>query len=714
MKKKKKEPNNQSQQERFRNQSLSYKISVATALLLVICLSIMIAISSTLAARSLNKTVNGEFEGIATQNGLSVQNIIDTADNAATLLQNYMEEQYDEFAKNGYNGRTAKSDVYDVQLQEMNKNIENVLLTVARSTVTSSDGIAGVGVFFEPNAFDPAIKDYTVYVSEDDAKNGTVQSYGSYDSYGSQDYYKNAAESKENCFTDPYEDQGIHMVSASFPIVYDDKTQGVILVDINLDTFNSLRSTDSKYPSMYVDVLNGDGMMIYDSESTDYIGKSLKDLIASKQYAKIQAGIDTGKSFHVSTKKDDGSSVVRFYAPINAAGQTWWAASALSKTDLNRSTMVLVLLMIVIAIASLIVIIVISSRLMRKYINPIHKVVSVADQLAQGDFNVSIDAEYHDEIGGLADTFSGMATRLKAIIDDIAANLKEMADGNFNIKSHANHVGDFEEIETALGKVVRDLSHTLNEINEVSELVASNAGQISDGAQALTDGATDQASSIDELQSTIATVSEQVEKNATNANEANDKAKIVGEDIMASNTQMQKVVDAMETINQSSIQISSIINTINDIAEQTNLLALNASIEAARAGEAGKGFAVVATQVGTLATQSAEAAKNSNDLIVQALNAVEDGKQVVGDTAAKLLASVDKTNELVTNIGEINEASEQQSEALKQISEAANQIAAVIQENTAMAEESSASSEELAAQAEKLKNLISVFQLLEE
>ena len=82
------------------------------------------------------------------------------------------------------------------------------------------------------------------------------------------------------------------------------------------------------------------------------------------------------------------------------------------------------------------------------------------------------------------------------------------------------------------------------------------------------------------------------------------------------------------------LQISSIINTINDIAEQTNLLALNASIEAARAGKAGKGFAVVATQVGTLATQSAEAAKNSNDLIVQALNAVEDGKQVVGDTAA--------------------------------------------------------------------------------
>ena len=171
------------------------------------------------------------------------------------------------------------------------------------------------------------------------------------------------------------------LVSASFPIVYDDQIQGVILVNINLDTFSNLRTTDSKYPSMYVDVLNGDGRMIYDSESMDYVGKSLKDLISSKQYTKIQAGIDTGKSFHVSTKKDDGSSIVRFYSPINAAGQTWWAASALSKWDLTRSTFILVLLMVAISVASLVVMIVISGRLMRKYIKPIHGVVAVADQL---------------------------------------------------------------------------------------------------------------------------------------------------------------------------------------------------------------------------------------------------------------------------------------------------------------------------------------------
>lgn len=153
----------------------------------------------------------------------------------------------------------------------------------------------------------------------------------------------------------------------------------------------------------------------------------------------------------------------------------------------------------------------------------------------------------------------------------------------------------------------------------------------------------------------------------------------------------------------------SIINTINDIATQTNLLALNASIEAARAGEEGRGFAVVATQVGNLAAQSAEAAKNSNDLIGQAMKAAEEGKRIVDETAAKLLASVGKTNELVKSIGEISEASETQAEALNQISEATNQIAAVVEENTAMAEESSASSEELANQAQKLKELVEVF-----
>lgn len=699
--------------EGFRNKQLTYKISVAIGILLVICLTVMIAISTTIAANFMNSSISGEFDGIAQQNGEMVQGVLDRASDAANILQNYITERYDDYAKTGYTGETVKSEVYDVQLQKMNREIEQFMISVANTSVTSSEGIAGVGVFFEPNAFDPAIKDYTIYVSESDAKNGKVQSYGEYSSYGSQDYYKNAAKTQQSSFTSPYKEQGINMISASFPIVYQGKTQGVILVDINIDTFNGLRSTDDKYDTMYVDVLMGDSTLVYDSESDEYVGKKLSDLLPAKEYAKIQKGIDTGSSFSVTTKKDNGSKVARYYSPIKAVNQTWWAASALNKTNLQSNTIILIVLMIVIALITLAIIIVISHRLVKKYIKPIDEVVAVADQLAMGDFSVSIERNYNDEIGQLADKFGNMSERLSAIIKDLTRGLKEMASGNFNISPNVEHIGDFKDIEVALVKVIKDLSSTLSEINHVADTVASNASQLSDGAQAITEGATDQASSVQELQSTIANVSDQVDMNAHNANKANKMAEAVGHQIIESNNQVQQIVSAMEVITENSKQISSIINTIDEIASSTNLLALNASIEAARAGEEGRGFAVVATQVGNLAAQSADAAKSSGELIIQAINAVEEGKKIVDDAAAKLMESVEKTKELVENINQISIASEQQAESLKQVSEAANQIAAVVEENTAMAEESSASSEELASQADRLKELVGVFKLME-
>lgn len=125
----------------------------------------------------------------------------------------------------------------------------------------------------------------------------------------------------------------------------------------------------------------------------------------------------------------------------------------------------------------------------------------------------------------------------------------------------------------------------------------------------------------------------------------------------------------------------------------------------------GKGFAVVATEVGNLAKQSSEAAKNSTELIARAIKAVEDGKLIADTTAEKLAQSASRTQELVAHIGQISGASVDQAEQLNQVTMAVEQIAAVVEENTAMAEESSASSEEMAGQAQLLKELIDRFEL---
>lgn len=699
--------------ERLTAGSLAKKTSFSIGGLVIICLLIMVTVSAILSGSFLTNSINSEFERIASKNGMMVQNILDTAANSAGDLQSYIENEYDSFAKTGYSGLTERSVLYNVDLQAMNKDIETYILNTAWSTVSNSDYISGIGVFFEEGSFDPAVKDYTIYVSESDAANKTCQSYGDYKDYSANEYYKEAADTKKNYFTNPYVDQGNKMITASYPILYNNEVQGVIVVDINIDNFSSLESTDEDYPTMYVDVLTDDSTFVYDSESDEYVGQKLTDLLPTSEVNKIQECVDTGTNFKVSTKKDNGAYVVRYFYPITAGEKTWWATSALNRSDLMKNTVKLVVIMILLAAGSVVVIVTIAARTINKYIKPINTVVDASRQLRAGDFNIEIQSESDDEIGELSEAFADASGTLRSVIHDLKDMLHEVAASNFNIRTSVEYPGDFESIKESLLAVVSDLSETLSEINQVSEQVAANADNISQGAQSLTEGATDQASSVEELQATITNVSEEVDRNAESAQAANEMAQKVGEEITVTNDSMQEVVKAMEVISETSMQINSVINTINDIASQTNLLALNASIEAARAGEAGKGFAVVATQVGQLATQSAEAAKGSTELIANTLQAVESGKNLVDVAAGKLVEAAGKTNELVEHIGEISKASDNQAAALNQILQAADQIASVVEENTAMAEQSEASSEELAAQAAKLQQLIEVFKLYE-
>lgn len=342
---------------------------------------------------------------------------------------------------------------------------------------------------------------------------------------------------------------------------------------------------------------------------------------------------------------------------------------------------------------------------------PIAVVVERLELLAKGDLHSETPVpDTNDETATLMYCLAETIQDLNIIISEIDNHLAEISQGNFLIAIGEDLKGDFAQITQSFRGIVASLSAAMRDIDSNAESVQKGAMDLAGASQILAEGATDQASAIEELTATITEISEKIHNNAQNAERARTIVANMNEQVIESNDHMKQNTEAMNKIREASDKIAEIIGSIEEIADQTTLLALNASIEAARAGDNGKGFAVVATQVGALADQSSEAARNTKDLIQNAIAAVEEGMQLANSTAESLLAVVNNAKIVNDSMTEIAQASDNQAVAAAQITEGINQIAEVIESNSATSEESAAASEELSGQADMLKELVGRFQ----
>jgi methyl-accepting chemotaxis protein len=512
--------------------------------------------------------------------------------------------------------------------------------------------------------------------------------------------------------TEPYVDldTGEQVITFSAP-VYDSmgsKVLGVAALDVKLTSLTQqIQGYKLSHDSGKIRLISTSGKILVSPDSNEVL-KDIKEIgLAPKMVADYE---NPGKN--VITYKDKSKTVCGITRTIDSAD--WKAIITVDQDDFTRVAAAAGVSVTVFFVLIGIILIITMYVVAKSIAKPLKTLTKVTDQLAAGDLAVEISVTSKDEVGQLAESLKNLTGRLVtyiAYIDEISNALDEFGRGNFILNLTHSYDGEFVSIKDSLIRTSEVLKKTIGEIAEVSQQVSNGSGEVANGSQALAQGTMEQAGVMDELSLAMEKISANISKTAENSIEAEARAIKVGDAAGESNLQMQKLLLAIEDINEKSSEIGKIIKTIEDIAFQTNILALNAAVEAARAGDAGKGFAVVADEVRNLANKSAQAAKNTAQLIDSSIQSVENGTSMAKETSHILDEVLIGVSDTVDRIKEVSHASGEQAESLSQALKGLEQVNSVVQSNSATAEESSAASEELSAQAGLLRELANKFKI---
>ena len=666
-------------------QSLTFKttIKIIVALIIImalICITMSISLTGIITRQSEN-----QIALLADENARIASDYLNTLEQKASMLS-----------------KTIMS--YESLASESSKSLTKQIFT----ETLEDDRIFGIYVALEPNTYYSNTPDgYSFYAYRSEAGDIVYENYG-YADYKAGEFYTASKESLQPEVCEPYSwtltnGQVIWLISISVPM-FDDNGNfiGVTNCDVTVDTINNLMYDMGGYETAYSYILTENGNYVVQSTDATKSGTLYNESGDAEKV--IEIAKNGGEEFFTSTNAVFGGQAYKAQVPliINGINEPWSSTFVVGENEVLSTVTSTIGMVIGIMIAGIVLLGIVTAVFIGVALKPVKRLVGMASDLEGGKLSSSVTVNSKDELGNLSNIFNRTAKTLNGYISEISEILSGISNGDLTGAVQRDYAGEFEPIKTALLTILDTLNETFVYINTVAEQVSSGSMQVASGAQTLASAATEQAGGMEEMSATIAQVSNDVRRNAENVNMSSEYIEQAVVEVDKSNTYMTSLLEAMNGINESSVRISTIIKIIDDISFQTNILALNAAVEAARAGQAGKGFAVVAQEVRNLASKSADAARQTTDMINLSIASINEGMKLAESTAAALEAVAEKAQLVEQSNQSIKEASNSQAQAIGEIELGLQQFSNSIQMISATSEENAAASEEITSQAQIL------------